>query len=186
MIFSTVTGFQKVLQTTCRPVVIVAATILCVFAQDVRQALAERADIYELGPDHFPITFWRLDQDDYKSVDALLQSGLDINIRGFYAKTPAIWAAQSSNWKGVKFLIDRGADIALYGADGTTVAGFAKTSRLRLDSEAGRDLEEVRAILMERGLYDNVPTPKQLRDQMAAGKIPTPQGFNRNNWPPRE
>lgn len=143
-------------------------------------------DIYELGPDNLPVIFWRLDQDDYKSVNALLRSGLDINVRGFYAQTPAIWAAQSSNWKGVKFLIDRGADIALYGADGTTVAGFAKTSRLRLDSEAGRDLKEVRAILEARGLYDNVLTPKQLRDQMAAGTIPTPAPFDRNNWPPRK
>ncbi len=146
----------------------------------------QRVDVYELGPDHLPVIFWKLDQDDYKDVEALLSSGVDINIRGFYAQTPVIWAAQSSNWKGVKFLIDRGADLSLYGADGTTVAGFAKTSRLRLDSEAGRDLEQVRAILKKRGLYDDVATPKQLRDQMAAGRIPTPEPFNRNNWPPRK
>lgn len=146
----------------------------------------QKVDIYELGPNKLPIIFWKLNEHDYKGIQSLLDSGLDINIRGFYAQTPAVWAAQSDNWEGVKFLIDRGADITLYGADGTTVASFAKTSRLRLDSERGRDLEEVRAILKAQGLYDNVPTSKQLRDQMAAGKIPTPQGFNRNNWPLRE
>ena len=162
------------------------AGIFACTAQEVSRMNGQKIDIYELGPDQLPIIFWRLDQGDYESVEALLGSGLDVNIRGFYAKTPAIWAAQSSNWKGVKFLIDRGADLSLYGGDGTTVAGFAKTSRLRVNSAPWRDLEEVRAILKERGLYDDVPTPKQLRDEMAAGKIPRPETFDRNKWPPRK
>lgn len=100
--------------------------------------------------------------------------------------TAVIWAASSGDWKGVLFLIEHGADLSLYGANGVTVANFAKTSRLRPDSGPGRDLEEVRAILRQRGLYGAVASPKQLRDQMAAGTIPTPVPFDPDNWPPRK
>lgn len=145
----------------------------------------KNVDIYALGPNG-PMLFWKIQAEEYDGAQALLNAGADINVRGFSAETPAISAATADDWKGVLYLADCGADLSLYGANGFTVANMAKGSRLRLDSEQGGYLEKVRGILDDRGLYDNVLTSKQLRDQMAAGKIPTPQGFNRNNWPPRK
>lgn len=142
-------------------------------------------DIYELGPNG-PVLFWLVQSEEYDKAQALLNAGADVNVRGAFAMTPAIWAATSDDWGGVMFLIQNGADLALYGANGVTVAYLAESSRLELDSARGQQLQKVRAILKQRGLYDNVTPPNQLKAQMEAGAIPTPKGFNRNNWPPRE
>lgn len=145
---------------------------------------SDNVDIYELGPNG-PILFWLVQSEEYDKAQALLNAGADINVRGAFAMTPAIWAATSDDWNGVLFLIQNGADLTLYGTNGVTVAYLAESSRLKLDSERGQKLQKVRDILKQRGLFDNIATPRQLKDQMAAKDIPTPQGFNHNNWPPR-
>ena len=142
-------------------------------------------DIYELGPDGLPIIFWRIHQEDSAAVQALLDAGADIEVRGFFGVTPVIWAAASGQWDFVKFLVERGADLSAYGANGFTVTNSARRSNLRLESRQGQHLQDVRDILRQRGLYDTVPGTAALRAQMAAGTIPTPPIFRRANWPPR-
>ena len=147
--------------------------------------MGEPVDIYAIGPDRFPIIFWEVETNNFRAVQALLDAGADIEARGFARNTPVIWAANGSNWEMVKFLIDRGADLTAYSFDGRTVANRAVSSRLVLTSIEGQHLQDVRAILRQRGWYDNVPTSATLRAQMAAGTLPEPPRFDRDNWPPR-
>ena len=155
------------------------------FAEDERQDMADKIDIYELYND-LPIIFWRISQRNYPAVGALLDAGVNIETRGFFGMTPVIVAATGDGWGMVKLLIDRGADLSAYAGNGMTVADLALTSRVLLDSPNGRDLQDVRAILAERGLYDDVPTPAELRTQMQAGTLPRPPYFDawrETHWP---
>ncbi len=155
------------------------------FAEDERQDMADKIDIYELYND-LPIIFWRIEQQNYSAVGAQLKAGVDIETRGFFGMTPVIWAASGGSWGMVKFLIDRGADLTAYAGNGMTVAELALNSRVLPDSQNGRDLQDVRAILAERGLYDDVPTPAELRTQMQAGTLPRPPYFDAwraTHWP---
>lgn len=154
-------------------------------AKDERQGMAKNVDIYELYND-LPIIFWRIEQQNYQAVETLLRAGADIETRGFFGVTPVIWAAGGGSWGMVRYLIERGADVTAHAGNGMTVADLALTSRVMLDSPNGQDLQEVRAILAERGLYDDVPTPADLRAQMEAGTLPRPPYFDEwraTHWP---
>ncbi|WP_272833781.1 hypothetical protein [Paracoccus fistulariae] len=147
--------------------------------------MAQNVDIYKLYND-LPVIFWRISERNYPAVDALLKAGADLETRGFFGMTPVISAATSDGWGMVKFLIEQGADPSAYAGNGRTVANKALTSRVILDSPNGRDLQDVRAILTERGLYDDVPTPAELRAQMEAGTLPRPPYFDEwraTHWP---
>lgn len=135
-------------------ILLVAFTVLagCERAED-RTMSSSTVDIDEKGPSGQPIIFWRTEQEDFAGVQALLDAGVDVNIRGFMGMTPAIWSATSSNWTMVRFLADRGADLSITARNGMSVASLARTSRVRADSEQGRALEDVRAILTGRGLF---------------------------------
>ena len=155
------------------------------FAEDERQDMADKIDIYELV-NKKPIIFWRIDQQNFSAVEALLKAGADIEIHGGFGMTPVIWAASSDNWRMVKLLINRGADLSAYAGNGMTVANMAPTSRILPDGPNGQALQQVRAILAERGLYDDVPTPAELRAQMEAGILPRPPYFDAwraTHWP---
>ena len=155
------------------------------FAEDERQDMADKIDIYELV-NKKPIIFWRIDQQNFSAVEALLKAGADIEIHGGFGMTPVIWAASSDNWRMVKLLINRGADLSAYAGNGMTVANMAPTSRILPDGPNGQALQQVRAILAERGLYDDVPTPAELRAQMEAGTLPRPPYFDAwraTHWP---
>ncbi|MDB6180876.1 ankyrin repeat domain-containing protein [Paracoccus fistulariae] len=148
--------------------------------------MAQNVDIYELYND-LPVIFWRISERNYPAVDALLKAGADLETRGFFGVTPVIWAAGGGSWGMVKFLIERGADPSAYAGNGMTVADLALTSRVLLDSPNGQDLEDVRAILAERGLYDDIPTSAELRAQMDAGTLKRPPYFDEwraTHWPP--
>ncbi len=57
---------------------------------------------------------------------------------------------------------------------------------VRDTSPNGQDLQDVRAILAKRGLYEDVPTPEELREQMEAGTLPLPPSFDawrKTHWP---
>ncbi|WP_157994856.1 ankyrin repeat domain-containing protein [Paracoccus tegillarcae] len=147
--------------------------------------MTKKVDIYAVYND-LPIIFWRIDQQNYPAVDALLKAGADIETRGIFGMTPVIWAASGGSWGMVKFLIDRGANLTAYAEDGMTVANLALNSRVLLDSPNGQDLQDVRAILAERGLYDNIPTRAELREQMEAGTLSRPPYFDAwraTHWP---
>jgi ankyrin repeat protein len=147
--------------------------------------MSEKIEIYQLHND-LPIIFWRIEQLDYAAVDALLKAGADIETRGFFGMTPVIWAASGDSWGMVKFLIERGADLTAHAGNGRTLANKALTSRVLLDSANGQDLQDVRAILAKRGLYDDVRAPADLRAQMDAGTLPRPPYFDAwraQNWP---
>ncbi|MDB6180877.1 hypothetical protein [Paracoccus fistulariae] len=147
--------------------------------------MAQNVDIYELYND-LPIIFWRINEENYSEVDALLKAGADIDTHGFFGRTPVLAAASSDNWVMVKFLIERGADLSAYAGNGQTVPYRARNSRVPLESPDGQALQEVRAILTERGLYDNISTPAELRAQMEAGTLPRPPYFDEwraTHWP---
>ena len=91
--------------------------------------MADKIDIYELV-NKKPIIFWRIDQQNFSAVEALLKAGADIEIHGGFGMTPVIWAASSDNWRMVKLLINRGADLSAYAGNGMTVANMALGSRL--------------------------------------------------------
>ena len=135
---------------------IAALAVGWAFAKDERQDIADKIDIYELHND-LPIIFWRISQRNYPAVGALLDAGVNIETRGFFGMTPVIVAATGDGWGMVKLLIDRGADLSAYAGNGMTVADLALTSRVLLDSPNGRDLQDVRTILAERGLYACIP-----------------------------
>ncbi|AUH34177.1 ankyrin repeat domain-containing protein [Paracoccus tegillarcae] len=154
-------------------------------AKDEGRNTEQKVDIYEMYND-LPIIFWRISQRNYPAVDALLKAGADIETRGFFGMTPVIAAATGDGWGMVKLLIERGADLNAYAGNGMTVANLALTSRVLLDSPNGQDLQDVRAILAERGLYDDIPTPAELREQMEAGTLPRPPYFDAwraTHWP---
>ena len=164
---------------------IAALAVGWAFAKDERQDIADKIDIYELHND-LPIIFWRISQRNYPAVGALLDAGVNIETRGFFGMTPVIVAATGDGWGMVKLLIDRGADLSAYAGNGMTVADLALTSRVLLDRPNGRDLQDVRTILAERGLYDDVLTPAELRAQMEAGILPRPPYFDAwraTHWP---
>jgi len=90
---------------------------------------------------------------DLSEVKRLVAAGEDIEQPLFRRGTPAIHAAASANWDIVLFLLRSGADPAAKDTGGLTVAALARGSRLDPAAPEYRDLEAVRAILRERGLY---------------------------------
>lgn len=90
---------------------------------------------------------------DLGEVKRLVAAGEDIEQPLFRRGTPAIHAAASANWDIVLFLLRSGADPAAKDTGGLTVAALARNSRLDPAAPEYRDLEAVRAILRERGLY---------------------------------
>lgn len=118
----------------------------------------DMVDINETAPGgDYHMIFWRIEQDDHAAVEAFLDAGVDVNIRGFMDMTPAIWAATSDSWEAVELLSSRGADLGIAARDGTTVAEVAKRTerlkRVKLDSPNGRAFLLVIQILKDRGLY---------------------------------
>lgn len=90
---------------------------------------------------------------DLSEVKRLVAAGENIEQPLFRRGTPAIHAAASANWDIVLFLLRSGADPAAKDTGGLTVAALARSSRLDPAAPEYRDLEAVRAILRERGLY---------------------------------
>jgi len=90
---------------------------------------------------------------DLSEVKRLVAAGEDIEQPLFRRGTAAIHAAASANWDIVLFLLRSGADPAAKDTGGLTVAALARGSRLDPAAPEYRDLEAVRAILRERGLY---------------------------------
>lgn len=90
---------------------------------------------------------------DVEKVRRLVAAGADIEQLLFNDESPALMAAKVDCWDIVLFLLEQGADPAAPDVFGDTIAPIARTSRLHPDAPEYRDLEAVRAILHERGLY---------------------------------
>lgn len=114
----------------------------------------EKIDITEQGPNGQHMIFWRIQEGKFDEVGAFLDAGVDVNIRGFREKTPAIWAAGTVSWDMVLFLAQRGADLSARDRDGMSVCTIQEGLPTRLDTENGRALQEVRRILQERGICE--------------------------------
>lgn len=176
---------RRLIRTAVAVALIAALTMVWIFTTDGGQVMAENIDVYELRND-LPIIFWQIEQENYSAVDALLKAGADIETHGFFGMTPVIWAASGGSWRMVKFLIERNADLAAYAGNGMTVADLARQSRVLVESPDGQALQDVRTILAKRGLYENIPTPADLRAQMDAGTLPRPAYFDEwraKHWP---
>lgn len=117
----------------------------------------EVVDINEMGPNNQHMIFWRIQEDDFDSVEAFLDAGVDVNIRGFMGMTPAIWAAGAGGWRMVELLASRGADLDIAARNGRTIADYVQLSEalknVKLDSPDGRAYLRVIQILKDRGLY---------------------------------
>jgi hypothetical protein len=122
------------------------------FAQAQVLSGAASVDIYERGPDGHNINFRRIEQRDTDAVRALLDAGIDVNIRGLQGMTPAIWAASSGAWTHVVLFADRGADLCLASTTGMTVARIVdlvdRVGSVRAGSAEAQALEAVRARLI--------------------------------------
>jgi ankyrin repeat protein len=62
---------------------------------------------------------------DTAAVRALLDQGVDVNMRGKENNTPIMEAAYAGQMETVKLLLDRGADLSVRKNDGATVIGLA-------------------------------------------------------------
>ena len=113
-----------------------------------------KIDINEQGPNGQHMIFWRIQEGKFDEVGAFLDAGVDVNIRGFREKTPAIWAAGTVSWDMVLFLAKRGADLSASDRDGMSVCSIQDGLPTRLDTENGRALDEVRRILREREICE--------------------------------
>lgn len=109
-------------------------------------------DVDEQEPNGQHMIFWKIQGLKFDEVEAFLDAGVDVDIRGFRDKTPVIWAAGGVNWDMVLFLIEHGADLSARDRDGMSVCTIQEGLPTRLDTENGRALEEVRRILREREL----------------------------------
>jgi len=86
-------------------------------------------------------------------VRRVVGAGADIHEPGFLDQTPVLLAAKIETWDIVLYLIENGADVASADRDGQTLASVARTSHLDPEAPEYSNLEAVRAILRERGLY---------------------------------
>ena len=109
-------------------------------------------DINEQGPNGQHMIFWSIQGLNFDEVEAYLDAGVDIEVRGFRDATPVIWAAASNSWDMVLFLARRGADLSASDRDGMSVCTIQDGLPTRPETENGRALQEVRGILRERGL----------------------------------
>ncbi len=94
-----------------------------------------------------------IDRDDAREVERLARAGADLEAPLFNRGTATILAASRGQWGTVLILLEHGANPAAQDRRGTTLAAQAKRSRVRPGTALYQDLEAVRAILRERGLY---------------------------------
>ncbi|XP_067654233.1 uncharacterized protein [Haliotis asinina] len=102
---------------------------------------------------HLYYASWRGDLETVKRI--LAEGDVDINYRGWYSRTPVMWAAWRGHRDVVEFLVGRGADVSLVDRDGDNVLHLACR---------GGDLETVKLILSmnvvdinSRGWYSKTP-----------------------------
>ncbi|MAU52715.1 MAG: hypothetical protein CMN17_10145 [Roseovarius sp.] len=76
------------------------------------------------------IIFKRVMEEDTAAITALLDAGLDVDVRGSFNATPALRAAIADIWPVVELLLERGADPMATDRRGMTIPWLATTSRI--------------------------------------------------------
>ncbi len=127
----------------------------------------------EKGPDGQPIIFWRIKQENRDAISAMLDAGYDIEIKGGFDATPIIGAALIDDWQTVLLLLKRGANPMVADRRGFTLNDLMNTSRVDPKGSYGVALEEVRALLKQRGVSDKVYEPPQVKEML-----------KNDEWPP--
>ncbi|WP_102224340.1 ankyrin repeat domain-containing protein [Acidimangrovimonas sediminis] len=126
------------------------------------------------GPNNWPVIFDAIEAEDHARLKSLLDSGADIEIKGFQGATPVLAAAVIEDWPTVLYLLQRGARPGVADKRGFTLPYLAAKSRVDLDGRYGKALADVRKILNDRGLMGQYYEPAEVRKRMNEGR-----------WPPR-
>lgn len=90
-------------------------------------------------------------------VKAIIDSGADVNIRGWQDRTPLIWACDNGLAKTVKLLLSSGADVnasTKYGDNALSLAKKAAIKKLLVAAGAKQESLEIRIRRLERMLLD--------------------------------
>lgn len=131
-----------------------------------------KVDIEARGPDGLPGIFWLIKQEDMAGIAAWIDAGGDIEARGYHGASPALAAAVIENWPAVLWLLERGARADVADGRGYTLGFLATRSRVAPDGRYGRALAEVRSILADRGLLEQIHEPAAVKRMIAEGRWP--------------
>lgn len=129
-------------------------------------------DIEAKGPDGLPGIFWLIKERDQSAVGAWLDAGGDIESKGYHGATPVLAAAIIDDWPMVLYLIHRGARLDVADKRGFTLGYRSTTTRVDLEGIFGPALLEVREVLAEADLLDEIYPPQVVREMKAAGEWP--------------
>ncbi len=91
------------------------------------------------------------------AIKAIIDSGADINIRGWQDRTPLIWACDNGLVKTVKLLLSSGADVnasTQYGDSALSLTKKATIKKLLIAAGAKQESLEIRVRRLERMLLD--------------------------------
>lgn len=160
----------------CRPSSQIALAALAAVSGFASAAQSDgNLDNAALGPDGLPGIFWMIKQDDLVGMTTWIETGGDIEARGYHEATPALSAAVIENWLAVHWLLDNGARAAVVDGRGYTLAFLAQRSRVDPEGRYGQALGDVRAILARNGLMDEIYHPETVKRMRENGA-----------WPPGE
>ena len=135
----------------------------------------QMVDITAMAPDGQPIVFLHILNGDIDAIGALLDAGMDIEIRGFQQATPVISAASSNSWVVVEYLLSRGADPLAIDRTGFNLPWLvSQSSMLVEDAPPAQALARVRALLTAAGHMEETFAPAEAKALL-----------DRNAWPPR-
>lgn len=137
----------------------------------------DKTDPNGMGPDGLPIIFWIIERNELERVRQLLDAGANIESRGFGRATPALAAAIPDTWTICLLLLRRGANPWASNHAGFTIAYLASTSKVvNPKTEEFKALQEVRLFLKDRGLYDRIYRPEEVKALNTAGRWPPAEG----------
>ncbi len=118
------------------------------------------------------IIFKRVMEEDTAAITALLDAGLDVDVRGSFNATPALRAAIADIWPVVELLLERGADPMATDRRGMTIPWLATTSRIGGGGNRAQALRRVRSRLADEGHLDSVYSPQEVKRMIAEGRWP--------------
>ena len=131
-----------------------------------------KTEMEKKGPDGQPIIFWRITQENREAISALLDLGYDIETKGGFGVTPVIDAALIDDWITVLLLLERGANPLAASRNGLTLTNLLSTSRVDRKGRYGVALEQVQALLKNKGINDTAYTPVEVKKMLADGEWP--------------
>jgi len=155
--------------------VMAAAGGLGLIAQENRKG--DAMSISDIDPDALDargqsIIFKRVMEEDMAAIEALLDAGLDVDIRGSFNATSALRAAIADIWPVVEVLLERGADPMVTDRRGLTIPWLATTSRIGGDGPRARALGRVRARLADQGYLSAMYSPQEVTRMVTEGRWP--------------